>query len=523
MPRFTLDGQEVEAAAGTTILRAARERGLRIPTLCWDESVAPCTSCMVCVVRDARHGRLIPSCSYPVQDGLIIETGGEEVLRARREAIELLLSDHLGDCEAPCRRGCPAGVDVPRMLRFLRAGRPREALIEMKRALALPATLGYICHAPCEKPCRRALHDGAVSIRLLRRHIAELDLACGAPWRPGIPPDNGRRIAIVGAGPAGLSAAWYLRQDGFGVRLFDEHDAPGGNVRRGVPEDRLPRAVLDAEIALIGGLGIDWRLGARVGGAAAFDEIRSTHDAVIVATGACDAAVLAAWGLEQTGRGVRVDAATRATSRAGVFAAGDVVQGARQSVRSVAEGREAARSAAAWALTGKPATVRRRFNSRMGRLAPEELARFVADASPAPRARKEGIDGLAPAEALAEAARCLDCDCRKADGCALRDAADEYGAQADAFRGEGRRPFERVDAHDEVVYESGKCIQCGLCVRIAEQYREPLGLAFVGRGFDVRIAVPFNEELRRGLTTAARECVRACPTAALAFQRWPEC
>ena len=95
MPRFTLDGREVEAAAGTTILRAARERGLRIPTLCWDESVAPCTSCMVCVVRDARHGRLIPSCSYPVQDGLIIETGGEDGMQTFNQAVYKLIKSGL--------------------------------------------------------------------------------------------------------------------------------------------------------------------------------------------------------------------------------------------------------------------------------------------------------------------------------------------------------------------------------------------------------------------------------------------
>ena len=118
--------------------------------------------------------------------------------------------------------------------------------------------------------------------------------------------------------------------------------------------------------------------------------------------------------------------------------------------------------------------------------------------------------------AVAEAQRCLQCSCAKVDACVLRCLATEYQADPHAFAGE-RRAFERETTHPDIVFEPGKCILCGRCIRITEAAREQYGLTFIGRGFPVKTAVPFDEPLREALRQVAAECVAACPTGAIAF------
>ncbi|MGB2782009.1 MAG: 2Fe-2S iron-sulfur cluster-binding protein, partial [Phycisphaerae bacterium] len=159
MPQLMIDNREVTVPEGATILDAARRLGIAIPTLCHLDGLPPSTSCMVCLVRVRSPDRLVPSCAALAEDGMIVESETEEVRAARREAMALLLSDHLGDCEAPCRIICPAGLDIPRMLRHLAAGETGEAYALARGALVLPGVLGCICPAPCEKGCRRGEYD----------------------------------------------------------------------------------------------------------------------------------------------------------------------------------------------------------------------------------------------------------------------------------------------------------------------------------------------------------------------------
>jgi NADH dehydrogenase/NADH:ubiquinone oxidoreductase subunit G len=153
----------------------------------------------------------------------------------------------------------------------------------------------------------------------------------------------------------------------------------------------------------------------------------------------------------------------------------------------------------------------------MGRLDPGEVREFLRGASAAGKVSPcDRCAGLNRREAVTEAARCLHCDCGSSGNCVLQHYAQVYGADASRFKSE-RRPFERQMQPGGVIFEPGKCIVCGICVRLTELALEPLGLAFIGRGFDVRVAAPFGEEFGQGLQKAAAECVRHCPTGALLF------
>ena len=164
MPKLIIDQREVEVPEGATVLDAARKLGIDIPALCFHEGCNPSTSCLACLVRIGGEERLVPSCATAAAEGMQVESETEAVRQARRTALELLLSDHLGDCMAPCQLGCPAQMDIPTMLRQIAAGQLREAIATVKRDIALPAVLGRICPAPCEKVCRRGDLDAAVSI-----------------------------------------------------------------------------------------------------------------------------------------------------------------------------------------------------------------------------------------------------------------------------------------------------------------------------------------------------------------------
>ncbi|NUQ62535.1 MAG: FAD-dependent oxidoreductase [Pirellulales bacterium] len=520
MPTLTIDQREVTVPAGATILEAAERLGIEIPTLCFLRGYEPSTSCLVCMVKLRGRNGFVPACATRVADGMQVESETAEVHQVRRTALELLLSDHVGDCLAPCHFACPAHMDIPLMLRQISAENYAEAIVTVKRDIALPAVLGRVCPKPCEKGCRRNAADGAVAVCQLKRFVADLDLASQRPFLPECRPDTGKRVAIVGAGPTGLSAAYYLRQKGHAVTVFEAQECAGGRLLREVGEEELPRDVLDAEIGLILAIGVELNPSSRVEDRQTLDDLRNDFDAVLLACGAVDKSTVESWGLRATPRGVQIDKDTYQTSVSGVFAAGNAIRGKGLVVRSVADGKEAAAAVDTF-LAGRPASAHERaFSVRIGRLEDGEIDQFLAMAGSAPR--REPLQGLAGGflseEAVEQASRCLHCDCRALGNCKLRRYGSQYGADPNRFRGE-RAAVRQYADHPLVVYEPGKCIDCGLCIQIATRHGEPLGLTFVGRGFDVRIGVPFNRSLEEALGKAAAECVAACPTAALALKK----
>ncbi len=518
MISLTIDGKSIDVSEDTTILDAAKALGIHIPTLCYSKEIKPLTSCMICVVKVEGRGNLLPACATKVEEGMVVMNNHPKVRKARRTALELLLSDHVGDCMGPCQIACPAGMNIPLMIRHIESGRYDKAIEVIKRDIALPAVTGHICPAPCEKGCRRGQIDEPVAIRLLKRFAAELDLFEPTPYRPAVSRDTGKKVAIVGSGPAGLAAAYYLQLAGITCTVFDNRDEPGGMLRYGVSEQDLPRSVLDAEIEQIRSLGVVFKQQIRVGTDLPLEELLKTFDAVFLGMGNVQPENIEILGFDPAHVPLVVDKNTYQTEIPGVFAGGDMRRSLKLSVRSLEDGKRAAMSIDKFLRGETLKDSKRQFNSRMGKLEPEELAQLAGPAGTAQRAQTFESDNGPPKEqAQQEASRCLHCDCRKLDSCKLRIYAQKYEAKATHYRGK-RRPFVLMNEHPDIIYEQGKCINCGICVRLTEQQQEKLGLTFIGRGFDVKVAVPFNQSTQTGLTKTAHDVVKACPTGALAFK-----
>ncbi len=519
MPKVTIDNQQTEVPQGTTILEAAREIGITIPTLCYLPELSANTSCMVCVVKVNGRERLLPACATVVVDGMVIESETEEIHQARRTALELLLSDHVGDCEGPCQSLCPAGMNIPLMIRQIAAGELAEAIKTVKADIALPAVLGRICPGPCEKGCRRGQQDDAVAICLLKRYAADVDLARAESYLPAQAADTDKRVAIVGAGPAGLAGAWHLLQNGIRCTIFDDHDKAGGALRSAIPIEQLPHEVLDAEIELIHKLGADFQLNTRIGENISLEDLRKNYQAVLIATGSAKKEDVEKLGLTWASKGVAAAKKTYQTPIANVFAAGGVIAPSKMAIRSLAQAKAASAAISQFLAGEEIVGETAAFSIHMGRMKNGEIEQFMVHANDSPRQSQviHQAEGFSDEQAVAEAGRCLRCDCRKPVSCKLRIYSQQFQARANQFK-EQRRLFEQQLQHREIIYEPGKCIDCGICIQVAAQAGEELGLSFIGRGFDVRVAVPFDKSLEKGLSKVGHECVKACPTAALAFK-----
>jgi len=279
---FTLDGKTVTAEKGQTILQIAKANGIEIPTLCHNQKISHTTSCFVCVVKDAKTGRFMPSCSACPAPGQIVEASTDEVKEMRRTALNLLLSEHSGDCEAPCTQACPAHARVEEYVRAGKDGDFRKALEIIKERIPLPMSIGRVCPRFCEKDCRRNVYGKPVAINEFKRTAAD---ACYETYMEELPAETGKKVAIVGAGPAGLSCAYYLRRQGVAVTLFEAMPVAGGMIRYGIPEYRLPKAILDKELAHYVKMGCKFEFGRKLGENLFLDELTGNFDAVGIAVG----------------------------------------------------------------------------------------------------------------------------------------------------------------------------------------------------------------------------------------------
>lgn len=519
MVKIWIDDVRAEVEEGASVLEAARAIGLDLPAMCNLADHSANTSCMCCLVKV--EGNVVPSCSTQVREGLRVESETTELHDLRRTGIELLLGDHAGDCHAPCENTCPARMDIPDMLRLVADGDYAGALATVKRDIALPAILGRVCPEVCENACRRGQHDSPASICKIKQFVADVDLKTGAPYQPRKAPPSGKRVAIIGAGPTGLTAAFHLSQAGHDCTVIDQHDKPGGRLLEEFPADQLPRDVLQAEAEVVLGLGAATRLGERMDGAAV-EALVAEFDAVLLTTGRPTDDWLQDL-VTTTRSGVKVDAQTRMTSRERVFAAGNAVRPYKLVVQSVAEGKLAATCIDCWLKGAPPPDRRRAFETRLARLTNHELCDFCDGYPETPRADPVLLaDQLSEAAAQAEAARCLQCDCSALANCQLHHYASMYDCDAKRFRGDGR-PFEGRIVGEHVTVELGKCILCGICVQIADEAEDAAGLEFLGRSTETRLGPPHGYTIDQALGSAAQQCAEACPTGAIVLATAHRC
>ena len=295
--KIFINGTEYSADTTKTLLDNILDNGVYLPHLCHNKELESYGGCGLCLVEVEGVRRPLRACSTTVTEGMRVTTSTPELEKSRKVTLSLIMSDHGGDCKAPCFMACPTHQDIQGYVGLIANGKEREALELIKKDNPLPASIGRVCPHPCEEKCRRKHLEGAVSICALKRFAADSDMdyvpECKAP--------NGKNIAVVGAGPAGLSCAYFLALKGYSVEIFEGEAHGGGMLRYGIPAYRLPKDILDKEIGNIEKMGVKIHYNSRLGKDFTVQSLKEKYDAVFVAIGAWNASEMGCKGEDATG------------------------------------------------------------------------------------------------------------------------------------------------------------------------------------------------------------------------------
>jgi len=236
----------------------------------------------------------------------------KNIIRVRTMSERLLHFNQEDDALAPCQQTCPAEIDIPRYIRQIKEGDYDGAVHTIRERNPLLLTCGRICPHPCEDKCRRGIEDEAVSINQLKRFVADYEMNSGSRLPIACAPETGKRVAVIGGGPAGLSCAYFLRRLGHSVKIYDMMPKLGGMTRYGIPEYRLPKEVLQWETDGILNLGIDYQGNVRLGQDYTVESLREEgFDAIFLGVGAWKDYKLRAEGEDLKGCFTGIDFLTR--------------------------------------------------------------------------------------------------------------------------------------------------------------------------------------------------------------------
>ena len=609
MVHLKINGIGLCAEEGTTILDAARKNNIEIPALCHKDGLKAYGSCGICVVEADGIPRLLRACSTAVQDGMVINTDSPRAVKARRMALELIMSDHTGDCIAPCTLACPAGVDCMGYIQAVAEGDYAKAVRTIRKKLPFPAVLGRICPHPCESRCRRRMADEPIDICRLKRFAADKAFTDGADELPEPALDSGLSVCVIGGGVSGLSAAYFLRLYGHKVTVFEKEKLCGGQLRSRIPEQRLPEEVLDREIEYLMRMGIEIAAGTEIisGAETKAGTVKSAYgktgpetmiedgddnktragnyftkktdmtslaekyDAVIVAAGDSFGLIEDPDRLPLTKKNIFMVAPARDKKESmAVYAiarASQCADTADSYLRSLMHkdcaytengALQAAEYDNAKTCNGNAHTagndhcpaydLKRRTIStardedldfsqipKENRIRPSmagikyergntennsETADRDPDMAAAVSAEKtkytRAESGFSESEALKEAARCLRCGCAEYDSCSLIELVRKYDADPERFTGEKHKAYRR-SALGSIGHDRGKCLLCGLCVRVCEEKAGKGILAIYGRGFDAAVRPELSDDNITAFCSTCRMCVKACPSGAMRY------
>ncbi|MDR0560850.1 MAG: (2Fe-2S)-binding protein [Prevotellaceae bacterium] len=447
---FSIDNHQLTIENGQLpIIEYARRSGVEIPSLCYANGAAHKSSCMMCAVSNAASGQIIPACSTVPVNGMQIVTDSEEIRTVRTLSLELLLSDHRADCEAPCKIACPAGFNVAAMNRMFDAGKIEDAAEFMRDSLVIPATLCYICNAPCEKICRKKDLAEPVAIREIKKMLVSKT----SDGKINRIKNNGKKTAIIGSNPAGLSAAYRLRKQGCEVTVFEKFDKI---LIPHIEADKTPLETVELEIGIIRQTGVKF--------ITSFNSLPTdSFDGIISVSGD-----------ETYPDAVKLTAKTRQPARL-------VLEGFKLAEKLFSE------------MSGNIKATEilaenRIFNSTYGRFNENEKREL-----------------LKKTESDARTSGCLYCDCNSKNDCRLRSCATAYGIKNTRYLRESSLPAMNCVEAGNLRFEAAKCIRCGLCV-----YNSINGFTFKNRGFVMQVTLP---EGNAG--NVPESIAELCPTGAI--------
>lgn len=284
--QIKINGSDVSTAAGETILEAARRAAIHIPTLCLAGGKNAEVPCELCVVEIAGTDALARACETPVAAGMDIVTDSERLKEHRKERLARLAETHFGDCKAPCNLTCPGQINVQGYIAHVAKGEYEEALRLIMERNPFPFSVGRVCPRFCETRCRRILVDEPLSINHLKRFVADWCMSNHVNLGLKREASTGKKVAVIGGGPAGLTGAFYLARKGHDVTVFEAMPKLGGMLRYGIPEYKIPRKVLDYEVDTIMRLGISIKLSQRWGKDFTLEDLeKGGYEAVLLATG----------------------------------------------------------------------------------------------------------------------------------------------------------------------------------------------------------------------------------------------
>ena len=296
-PTFTVevDGKQFTGREGQTILEICRDNGIDVPTLCYEPKLPGFGACRMCVVDVECEENPPISCSRAAEPDMKIQTQTTRLREIRKTNLELIFSDHNAYCLPPCQNKCPSHIDIPGFLKANTEGNFAESARIFKRTIPFPSVLGRVCPAPCEEHCRRDEVEEAIAIRDSHRYAGDQVLKAQAngikaPVPFEVQPKSGKRVAVIGSGPAGMSAAYYLLIAGHDVTVYERDPAPGGMLRYGIPQYRLPKVeVLEGEYQSVMDLGGKILCDQELGKDFTIDDLQNQgFDAVCVAIGCYD-------------------------------------------------------------------------------------------------------------------------------------------------------------------------------------------------------------------------------------------